>query len=280
MDINKDSTDALQTAAHLITLAAAAATPTHVGGIGYHHAVVPAGYSLVDITAKVEAAQALPQRQRGTVTLHDMASLLKVCAHQAAGWSLHGALYADQAKGHITAVFNDQRMQAGWRDFRAQFVAEFTPEWQRWNSRNKQKFTQLEFAEFIEDNLQDLHGDAVKLLEVASTLQASTSIAFKSARRLDNGQNQLTYVETIDATAGAAGELTIPREFLLGIQVFKHGARYEQRARLKYRMSGGGQVSFHYELDRPERTVEAAFAGYVEAAEKDSGFPVLRGPAP
>ena len=49
-------------------------------------------------------------------------------------------------------------------------------------------------------------------------------------------------------------------------------------ALLKYRLASGG-ISFHYELDRPERVVETAFATYLERLSAESGALVLQGDA-
>jgi hypothetical protein len=89
---------------------------------------------------------------------------------------------------------------------------------------------------------------------------------------------QLGYTEVIDAKAGADGALTIPREFTLGLRLFKNGGGYALKARLKYRL-GGGNVKFWYELDRPERAIEDAFNGYIEQVKTESGYSVLIGQA-
>jgi hypothetical protein len=62
----------------------------------------------------------------------------------------------------------------------------------------------------------------------------------------------------------------------LGLRIFKNGEGYKLKARLKYRLAGGG-VKFWYELDRPERAIENAFAGYIEKVQADSGYRVLIG---
>ena len=49
-------------------------------------------------------------------------------------------------------------------------------------------------------------------------------------------------------------------------------------ARLKYRLSAGG-VKFWYELERPERAIEDAFAGYVNTVREKSDYTVLIGKA-
>ena len=230
----------------------------------------------------MEKAQKAPNRKRGKVLLKDLDSLLAYCAAQNAAQDAawYGFIYADPDARSITAVFNDHRAaEAGWRDHRAEYVAEYTPEFKKWLEHNGKQKTQTEFAEFIEDNLADITEPAAHtLLEVATTIQAKTDINFASSKRLQNGQVQLQYTETIDARAGASGALEIPREFSLGLRIFKNGAGYKLHARLKYRLNAG-TVKFWYELDRPERCVEDAFGGYVEQTRTASGYTVLLGMA-
>jgi uncharacterized protein YfdQ (DUF2303 family) len=136
---------------------------------------------------------------------------------------------------------------------------------------------QEEFAIFIEDNIADVvepSGDT--LLQVALTLQAKNEVNFSSSRRLDNGQVQLAYSETIDARAGT-GAIEIPHRFAIGARLFKNGDGYKVYARLKYRL-GGGKVKFWYELERPENAIEDAFKAYIDQA-REHGFTVLLGKA-
>lgn len=264
----------METTAVLTSLANAAAQSITVEGVTY--AVVPKDYKLEDLTSKIEAQQPTPLRKKGTVQLRDLASLITYCKDQ--GTPAAGYIYADTDSRSITAVFNDQKAaEPGWKDHRAHYKAEYTPEFSKWLKFNAHAFTQTEFAEFIEDNFVDLHGEfASVLLEVATTLQAKTDINFSSAKRLQNGQAQLTYTENIDARAGATGALEIPKEFTLGLRIFKNGEGYKIKARLKYRLHAGG-VKFYYELDRPERSVEDAFNGYVTQLQAESGYTVLLG---
>lgn len=266
-------------ALHLATtLMAASLEPRHVANATF--LVLPPGYEKHEITAAVEKANPEPRRKTGIVQLGNVPSLLQYMADQAVPDEAY--VYADIDARSITTVFNDQRcdLLPGWRDHRATFKAEFTPEYALWLSLNKKPFTQTEFAEFIEDNLADLNGDdATLLLNVATTIQASTGINFASAKRLQDGQTQLVYNETINATAGADGALKIPQKFTLGVRIFKNGEGYMLTARLKFRLASGS-VKFHYELERPERAVEDAFNGYVEQIRThESGYTVLIGKA-
>ncbi len=265
------------TAALVASLANAGIEPKTVGG--HTHVLVPPNYAVKDITDAIEKAQDTPNRKTGTARVADVPSLLTYCADQASADSAY--IYADLDERTITAVFNDHRGTdfAGWRDHRTVFAAVYTPEFEKWVGNDKKPMTQTEFAEFIEDNIGDLQGEeATNLLTVASTIQATTGINFSSAKRLQDGQTQLVYNETINATAGANGELKIPKVFSLGLRIFKNGSGYMLTARLKYRIHSGN-VKFWYELERPERIVEDAFAGYVAEVAEKSGYTVLLGHA-
>lgn len=269
--------ESLAVAQQLAAISAAAQAPYEIDGA--HFVSVPRDYQHLDISKMVEAAQALPNRKRGTIKVKDVASLLACCEDQAG--QAHSYIYADPDQRTISVVFNDNRELAGWRDHRVDFKAEYTPEFERWLSNNSASKArgQTEFAEFIEDNLADITEPfAQQLLNVATTIQATSGINFSSAKRLQDGQTQLTYTESIEARAGADGALSIPKEFTLGLRIFKNGGGYLLKARLKYRLTSGS-VKFWYELDRPERAVEDAFGGYVTEVRDKSGYTVLLGAA-
>lgn len=270
-------TELLENVAAITALAGAGLQPNK---IGLHHSVmVPAGYTMQDISLAIEKTQPAPNRKIGRVEVKSLASLMAYAADQAMSES--GYIYADPDSLTITAVFNDQRLATlpGWRDHRAAFKIQTTPEFDRWMGNNgpaKAK-GQTEFAEFLEDNMADItEPEASALIAVAQTMQAKTEINFSRAHRLDNGQVQLQYTESTNATAGAGGAIQIPREFGLGLRIFKNGDGYKLRARLKYRLHAGG-VKLWYELDRPERAIEDAFAGYVATLRDKSGYQVLIG---
>lgn len=262
------------TAALVNDLASAKAVVQRVESAAF--LILPPGYKHVDITRELEKAQAFPTRKRGTVTLDRIEDLVEFAKTQDGDNT--GLAYADVDERTITFVFNDNKgFAAGFRDHRAMFKAELTPEAMRWLAKDKTVMTQTEFAEFLEDNIADIAGgEATNLLTVATTIAAATGINFSSAKRLQDGQVQLVYNETINATAGADGKMQVPQKFTLGLRLFKGDKQgYALVARLKYRL-GNGSVRFWYELERPERALEAAFDGYVESA-KESGYTVLHG---
>lgn len=243
---------------------------------GTTHLVIPEGYRHIDLTADLEKAGDYPDRKSGTVHLGDLSSFNVYVADQ--GETHDAYIYADPDARTLTAVLNEHdkdHHRAGWRDFRAVYKAELSREFTNWLQHNKKPMEQEDFAIFLEDNIADVvEPSGESLLQIALTLQAKTEVNFSSHKRLDNGQVQFAYSETVDARAGT-GMIEIPREFTIGLRLFKNGDGYKIRARLKYRL-GGGKLKFWYELDRADNAIEDAFQAYVDQA-RENGFTVLIG---
>lgn len=255
-------------------LSLAACAAQEVGGTT--HLVIPGDHKHIDLTGAIERAAATPNRKTGTVHLSDIASFNVFVADQGEPGKVY--IYADPDARTLTAVLNDHVHsddEAGWRDYRAIFKAELSREFSTWMGLNKKPMEQEDFAIHLEDNIADIvEPSGEMLLQVALTLQAKTEVNFSSHKRLDNGQIQFAYSETIDARA-TVSSIEIPREFTIGLRLFKNGDGYKVRARLKYRL-GGGKLKFWYELDRAENAIEDAFQAYVNQA-RENGFTVLLG---
>lgn len=145
---------------------------------------------------------------------------------------------------------------AAWCDHTAEYQPLMSEEWKRWQARNNQSFDQRSFALFLEDNAPDISSPkAAEILDVARTLTAKLSVNFKKGVRLDNGTEQLTYEESVEAKAGQKGDLEIPTSFELLIPVFEGREPRRLGARLRYTISGG-VLTFHYGLVRPHKVFQ------------------------
>lgn len=232
----------------------------------------------IDITEVIERAKPAADRKKNTQHLAEIDSFIQYISDQKSQGT--GYIYADPENRILTAVFNDYATDmAGWRDHRAVFTASLSREFSKWMSNDRKPMSQEDFAIFLEDNIADIaepSGDT--MLQVALTLEAKTAANFSSSKRLDNGQIQFSYVENIDTRAGA-GLIEVPREFAIGIRLFKNGDGYRIRARLKYRLTSGN-IKFWYELDRPENAVEDAFSDYITKVQQmENGYKLLYGRA-
>jgi uncharacterized protein YfdQ (DUF2303 family) len=151
-------------------------------------------------------------------------------------------------------------------------------EWKTWTGHNGQprKMTQMEFAEFIEDNTPDIvNPRAADMLEMARTLQAKADVDFSSAIRTNNGQVQLKYTENVKGTYGA-GNVEIPEEFTISIPVYVGSPRVTIRARLRYRLNSG-KIAIWYDLLRADAVERDAFMATLEEIRTGIGVTVING---
>jgi uncharacterized protein YfdQ (DUF2303 family) len=201
----------------------------------------------------VEDAKGIPSRKRGTVTVFDAASFNQILADNADAGNI--AIYFDRnpEKPAVVAVLNGNGPAgAGWSDFRAEISFRQTPQWKKWKEIDGKLMPQAAFAEFIEDNLEDISDPAGGLmLEIVQYLQATRTVSFKSGIRLSSGAIQFQNIEDVDAKVGS-GSIAVPETFTLGIAPIFGLASYAVPARFRYRIQDGKlQMGFKLQLSRP-----------------------------
>jgi uncharacterized protein YfdQ (DUF2303 family) len=237
-----------------------------IGGIP--HIVVPQGYVLHDLEKSLDA----PSRLRGTTKLRDVKSF--VAMFNEFKWPA-AKMYGTVNPAAFVGVLNGHSATTGpgWGDHRVSYDCPVSPEWKTWTASNKKAMNQADFAQFIEDNLPDLL-DGATLLEVSRTLQAKKKVNFASGIRLSDGQNQFTYEEEIQGTAGGKGQFKVPETFELGIAVFEGGPLYKVTARLRYRIDEG-RLALWYDLERPHKILEDAVKAVWSEIEAGTGTTIL-----
>ncbi len=119
--------------------------------------IVPEGFNL-QTTPEVS----LPDRPNALVKLRDARSFVTYFNDHKVERS---RVYALLQPAKFLAVFDDfdtsaktgdTDEQADWRDFRAVFDVPASKEWTTWTGAHKKQMTQLEFAEFLLDNMPDV----------------------------------------------------------------------------------------------------------------------------
>ena len=217
-----------------------------------HHAfvVIPEASKLQDLEGFLQC----PLRKVGKVNMADSASFIRFVNESQTPST---RIYASKAPPVFVAVFNDHGDDPGWRDHQARYACPMSIEWEKWASADGKKMSQVEFAQFIENNLPDVASPpAAQMLEVSRSLEAKKKVNFSSDIRLSDGQTQFGYEEEISGTT-SKGSLLVPTEFQLGIPVLLGGAPYQVNARLRYRIDGA-KLLMWYELVRPHKIVEHA----------------------
>jgi uncharacterized protein YfdQ (DUF2303 family) len=209
-----------------------------------------------------------PRRHRGRITLRDADSFVQYVNRFASPQSV---IFADSSPDKLTFTavidYHEPDGDAAWWDHQARLQLVPTEAWKRWQAKNGQKMTQVEMAQFLEDHIPDIaQPSGALIVEIARTLESKKAVDFKSEVRLQDGQHQILYAETINNVA-KNGSVQIPETFTLGIQPFEGSAKYALEVRFRFRINGTTLVMW-YDLLRPEDMVRDAFNQTREVVEK------------
>lgn len=254
--------------------------PGHLHGI-----VLQPGQTVHPID--VEKYNQIPHRKTGSVKHRDVESFAQyVNRHRQPDGT---TLWANAVGGTVTAVLNDHEQIrddqpeitttafAGWGDHRATLTVEHTPDWLRWLAGDGKLVDQATFAEHLEDLAHTIiRPHAAEMVELAQHFQAARNVDFESARRLDSGEVQLMYRETIGATAGKRGELAIPDQIFIAVEPFAGSERVELTARFRYRLAESA-VKLGYRLVRPDKARDEAFAALLDDLSTRVELDVMHG---
>lgn len=132
-----------------------------------------------------------------------------------------------------------------------------TADWLGWIGNNGRLLSQVDMAQFIEDNVHNItKPDGAYMFDVACSIEAKKDVEYRSAVRLDNGQTQLTYNEEIKGTA-QQGNIEIPNTFFITVAPFEGSKEYEIPVRFRYSLSGS-KLQLKYDIVRPDKAIEKA----------------------
>jgi hypothetical protein len=182
---------------------------------------------------------------------------------------------ADEGRETIRLIFDAQPNE--WGTVYADLKLVGSSEAKRWVEASGQYMAQQDFAEFCELNLETFSSpDAAKILEIAQTFQARSTVDFSSAVRLSSGAIKLKREEKIDATAGERADISIPELLTVAMPIFKYGKAYAVKARLRYRIVDSA-VRLSVLLVDPEMAIEHAFKEVVDEVSNLLKMPVFYG---
>lgn len=226
----------------------------------------------------------VPARKKGTIRLDEEISFIEyINRHKLTDLT---TIYcqADYRKSEVDfdCVINDHegfRDGQQWRDHRALYKPVFSEEWKRWSGGNKLLHSQVEFAQFVEENLDDIAAvegmpSGADLYKMAVSFEANQDKRFKSSIRLQSGGVQLNFIEDDDAQT--LEQMKMFEKIAIGIPVFWNGDAYQITARLRYRVTQG-VLKFWYELIRPDRVIEDATKTMIQKIKSETGVPLYFG---
>ncbi len=224
-----------------------------------------------------------PRRPRGHADMHDPVSFAAYVTR------LHGldqatSLWADDRARTVVAVFNDHGGDApGWRDHTAKLTVRVDLDWQSWIGNNGKLIPQVQFGEFLENQLHAIvDPPAADLVGIAKTLVGKRNLSFESSVKWESSDVAFEYREDTRAEVkGKAGKVEIPKTFKIRLAPFVGAAPVEMVARLRYDITREC-LSLGYQLTRPDRAEKEAFDRIVTQVGETTpeGVPVLFGTAP
>ncbi len=236
------------------------------------------------VSLENELLDAKPKRQRAKVNLYEVNSFIdyvkrfKIVATSV----IFGK--ATETGGSMCAIIDyhdaGDAAKANWGEHQCDLTLASTPEWIRWITKNNVSMTQGQFAEFIEDNLQDIiNPDGAALLDMVQFMEGTKSVKFKSGKNLRDGAIKFEYSEEITETAGARrdGDMTLPGRMTVRLRPFFGQTGVDIGARLRFNIGDNGGVTFRYVLDRPFNVIEQAFNALTAQVESETGILVMLG---
>ncbi len=250
----------------------------HVGAV--LHFALPPGYTsqVVDF----EKLLPNPRAMVGKATLCDADSFAAfVQRHASDATVVWCGFDPSTAKLVFQAVLDDHAKDApGWRRLTATYRPELSVEYVRWRDAAGKAMPQVEFAEHLERNQDDIASvesfpTSLDMLKMATEFEAASEMRLKSHTRLQSGGVKLEFVD--DQNAETIARMSVFDKFALGLPVFRNADPYRIDARLRYR-ARDGKVSFNYELMRADKVVEHASRALIEKVKGQLGeVPMLLG---
>lgn len=226
---------------------------------------------------------AAPRRRKGTSNHSELASFIE---HIIRFKDADSAVFADTGAVRMTAVLDYHQAGADkpprWGEHRSVYVCPLSEQWRLWTANNGVKLAQDAFAQFIEDNMQDLasptgNGDDKDFPMPSDVLTMARNLVIQSKGEFSRSINPTTGESSLVCkNENVTGSTKIPRAFLIGIPVFEAGAMYRVEARMRMDMSSG-RPSFSYVLYQPEVIKRDAFGEVRQMVKEQTALPVFAG---
>lgn len=248
-----------------------------VAGGNIPFAIVPNGYSVRALGDMVYNEHSpTPERIKQKVGVLDPESFTEY-------WDLfsdpNSRIFADESKLTVQAILDFHGAKEGgprWGQHQVTLTLRQSEEWKRWTAYNNKHLTQVEFAEFLEQNSIDITKPTpAAMMEVATDLQAKTDVEFGSGVKSADGSVKFKYTETTKASVGA-GNLSVPDQFIVTISPFVGGDRIDVQALLRFR-TNAGKLVFWFTLIRPEEVIRKAFMAARDKIATKLGVVILNG---
>lgn len=267
-------------------------------------AILPAGMRVQSLKEILDAYRLKPERKTGDTLLTTQASFIAYTNRHKTAHSLIFINDSNPEALSMRAVFNPHQGEVEAlrpeespdnADFTASYRFPFSEEWVAWK-RLPKEMSQEQFAQFLEDRIQDVGdpmgsvkayaeelgvalGSKAKLLELSRSCQVTVEMKIANTPSLRNGRTTLIFAEEHKNSDGQ--EVDFPGAFALDIPVFKGGIPTQVPVRLRYRVikQGGdtGKVMWSLQPQRLDKVLELSLKDVEGLVEQQTGINPLRG---
>lgn len=171
-------------------------------------------------------------------------------------------LFMDADAERLTGFLDYHRGAVNGRlKFKVRADLETSEAFQRWKEATDEWLSQDQLAELIERSEADfVEPKAAAMLTMAENVSTTTKSAFRSSRKLANGNVELSYTSENEST----GNITIPTEFSVAFPVWRGRSSFKRTYRLRYRV-GDGAIRFRFSCYESQAIDEAAWRDLLEA---------------
>jgi uncharacterized protein YfdQ (DUF2303 family) len=241
---------------------------------GVKHAILPPGCSVKDFEHLMPA----PTRIKAHPMLTDIASFKEYIDSFKDD---HSRIFIDEENKRFFTIFDCHgKDKPAWGDHSASYQVKFSREWERFKGKDGVKMDNMEFAEFIEDNVAYITAPVtgVDLLAMSQSIKAKFKGDIEVDETLHAGIKKLLIQDDTVARGmnAAKKEVTFPEQITMTIRVYHNDVAYSVNAHLRYRKSDKGLI-FWIKIPDAKAAEEEAFDNIIARVKAETGLPTLKG---
>lgn len=227
----------------------------------YYGVVVPEGYEFKtdDHSNRNEKLQEVPRRNTGVVTVANVDSFLRFTERELLPETT--VSFADLNGKTFRVIFNYSAGgdKPGWADRQVLLELKKTAEWMRWDSMNRRRMSQMDLADFIEENLDTISSPpAADLIEMIGALRVKRHAQFDSVIDQNTGMQSIAFSEE---TKGETinGNIEFHGKFQIGVAPFHGSEKYGIDCNLRFSIDSERSLRIFFSMINIEAVLEDAF---------------------
>lgn len=186
-------------------------------------------------------------------------------------------IVADVEKSIITASFDygEDSSKPGWKRHHAMLILRKTPDYEKWCDAHGMRYSQEEFADFIQDMSHTvIEPTSASIIDMATNLRLQSSRSFTGKVNRSNGSMILSYTNDVKSGDGQQ-EASVPEKIHIAVYPYYASKVESVIVNLKVRLNQGSPF-FIPELDQHWKFEYDAFNEVVKRVEEATGASALR----